>query len=404
MKQLIKRLLREAVGVPVDIEKAAENLYNDFIEKIKSHKNFEVDDNGDDFKFSFKNTNGRYSFSDFNPKKINIVLNVRFYTSDEHKDPLIYGMGHIGTSKYNNQLQIISLPTNEVNLEISYAQPSDDVDVTNDKIVSTLEKSKKEHVSSLAHELKHAYDTKKKPKEKLQQRAKYNILSQTRGNVVALNKFLYNMYFIHNIENLVRPVEVYSDMVQSGVGTKEKFLEFFKNQKVLVTLRDISNYSIDNLIDELSQNESQLDQFLEGHDYDVDRLDLEEKVSLTLTVFYHILKQNLISQYQDAAVRVMRDNIDPLQFVFRMMVGDISISDEHKKIIEKLIKEIEKFDNNPLDFYDYEMNKGQNIAKTMIKKLSKLFSLVKTEKTVKTEIFDPMNFEMDQLRQKINKK
>lgn len=404
MKQLIKKLLREAVGVPVDIEKAAENLYNDFIKKVKSHKNFEVDDDGDDFVFSFKNINGKYSFSDFNPKKINIELNVRFYTSDEHKGPLIYGMGHVGKSKYTNQLQILSIPTDEIDLQVSYAQPSDDEEITGDKIVSTLENERKSSISSLAHELKHAYDSKKKPQETLKQRVKYSTYSQIRGSVVPLNKFLYNMYFIHNIENLVRPVEVYSDMVQSGVKTNKEFLDFFTNQKVLVTLRDISNYSIDTLIDELSKNEPQLDKFLSSLDYDIENLDLEQKVLLTLTSFYQILKQNLVSQYSDAAVRVMREKIDPMQFLFSMFTGENPISDEHVKIIQKLTKEIEKFDNNPLDFYDYEMNKSQNIAKTMIKKLSKLFSLIKTEKTVKTEIFDPMNFEMDQLRQKIKKK
>lgn len=404
MKQLIKRLLREAVGVPSNIEKAAENLYNDLIDKLKSYGEVQVDDNGTDIPFRFKNKDGRYSFSDFNPKSITIDLNVRFYESSEHTEPIIFGMGHLSKSEYSNKLNIVSIPTKDIDLQVSYGQPTSDDEVTTEKIINTLEKNKKETISSLAHELKHAYDTKKKPESGLGQRMKYQTYSNLRGQIIPMNKFFYQMYFIHNIENLVRPVEVYSEMIQSGVKTKEEFLNFFTNQKVLSTLREIANSNLDTLINELSQNEPQLDKFLTHFDKEPENLDLEQKVIETLVIYYQVIKENLIDSYKDAAMRASRDKIDPVRFFFDMMMGQVSISDEHVKTIKKLSKEIEKFDNNPLDFYDYEMNKAQNVAKTMIKKLSKLFSLLQPEKSVKTEIFDPMNFEMDQLRQKIKKK
>jgi hypothetical protein len=47
------------------------------------------------------------------------------------------------------------------------------------------------------------------------------------------------------------------------------------------------------------------------------------------------------------------------------------------------------------------MKKSKMVADKMIKKLSKLFSLLNNTKTIKNEIFDPKNFEMDQLLQKI---
>jgi hypothetical protein len=404
MKQLIKRLLREAVGVPSNIEKAAENLYNDLIDKLKSYGEVQVGDDGTDIPFRFKNKDGRYSFSDFNPNSITIDLNVRFYESDTHTGPIIFGMGHLSKSEYSNKLKIVSIPTKDIDLQVSYGQPTSDDEVTTEKIIRTLEKDKKETISSLAHELKHAYDTEKKPEMGIGPRMKYQAYSNLRGQIIPMNKFFYQMYFIHNIENLVRPVEVYSEMIQSGVKTKEEFLNFFSNQKVLSTLREIANSNLDTLINELSQNEQQLDRFLTHFNKNPENLDLEQKVIETLVIYYQVIKENLIDSYKDAAMRAGRDKIDPVRFFFDMMMGQVSISDEHVKTIKKLSKEIEKFDNNPLDFYDYEMNKAQTVAKTMIKKLSKLFSLIEPEKSVKTEIFDPMNFEMDQLRQKIKRK
>jgi hypothetical protein len=406
MKTLIRKILKESVGVPTGIEKSAENLYNDLIDKIKSLGNVELEDeNGTDIEFKFDNGDKKYSFADFNPKKIFIELNIRFYNSKEHTEPIIYAMGHIGRANIGDKLSYVSEPTNNVNLQVSYAQPEDDTEVTTDKIINTLEKDKKESISSLAHELKHAYDTTKNPIETLKSRTQYNVFSNVRLNIKPLNEFMFNLYFIHNIENLVRPVEVYTDMVQSGIKTKQEFLDFFKNQRVLKTLKRVSTYTFDELIDDLSKHESEINDFLSNKlNLEVDNLDLEQKVFMTLEYFYKIIQGNVKSGYDMAIAKSMAKSMGGMDRIMAMIFGNVSIPEKNKKLMSKLENEITKFDNNPLDFYDYEMKKSKMIAEKMIKKLSKLFSLVEEPKTIKTEIFDPMNFEMDQLRQKIKSK
>jgi hypothetical protein len=403
MKTLIRKILREAVGVPADIEKSAENLYNDLIDKIKSLGSVDLEDtDGTDIEFKFDNRDKKYSFADFNPKRIFIELNIRFYNSTEHTEPMIYGMGHIGRASLSDKLTFVSEPTNNINLQISYAQPEDDTEVTTDKIINTLEKNKKESVSSLSHELKHAYDSSKNPIDTLKSRTQYSVFSNVRLNIPPLNEFIFNLYFIHNIENLVRPVEVYTDMVQSGVKTKQEFLDFFKNQKVLKTLKRISTYTFDELIDDISKYETEIDDFLNNKlNLSIDNLDLEQKVFMTLEYFYKIIQNNIKSRYDMAVVKSMAQNMNGMDRFMAMIFGNVSISEKNRKLMTKLKNEVTKFDNNPLDFYDYEMKKSKMIAEKMIKKLSKLFSLVEEPKTIKTEIFDPMNFEMDQLRQRI---
>jgi hypothetical protein len=400
MRDLIKKILKEAVGVPSDIEKASENLYNDLINEIRALDNSELEDiDLDNIKFMFINRDGRYSFSDFKPKQIFIKINIGFYDSTEYTDPMIIGMAHSNQAKIDDDLRIVSKLTDNVDLEISYVQPKTDNDVTTDKIINTLNNDKSEHISSLSHELKHAYDTIKKPEQTLKSRIKYGAYSGIRTNIRPLDEFMYNLYFIHDIENLVRPVEVYTDMIQNGVKTKQEFLDFFKNQKVLKTLKRISTYTFDELIDDLSKHESHIDDFLGVKlKLDIDGLDLEQKVLLTLEYFHKIIRNYLLSNYDNALIEKMSGMDRILSLVFG---GGMALSERNKKLMSKLNNDASKFDNNPLDFYDYEMKKSKMVADKMIKKLSKLFSLLNNTKTIKNEIFDPKNFEMDQLLQKI---
>ena len=58
---MMRQRIKEAVGVPANIEIAAQNLYNDIIKKLK---NKEIGPE-DVVKFKFTNKDGRYSFGDF---------------------------------------------------------------------------------------------------------------------------------------------------------------------------------------------------------------------------------------------------------------------------------------------------------------------------------------------------
>ena len=72
-----------------------------------------------------------------------------------------------------------------------------------------MEKNKAGSVSSLAHELKHAYDNFKKPTEKVVDRSNYSGFQRSRSGVRPMDQFMFKLYFINQIENLVRPTESY---------------------------------------------------------------------------------------------------------------------------------------------------------------------------------------------------
>ena len=74
----MRQRIKEAVGVPANIEVAAQNLYNDIAKKLKNKKIAPEDV----LKFKFLNKDGRYSFADFNPKFITVKFGLATYSGD----------------------------------------------------------------------------------------------------------------------------------------------------------------------------------------------------------------------------------------------------------------------------------------------------------------------------------
>ena len=199
----MRQRIKEAVGVPANIEVAAQNLYNDIAKKLKNKKIAPEDV----LKFKFLNKNGKYSFADFNPKFITVEFSLGNYTGDAIDNisgdkitgGLVHSMGFSRTSKLNDVFDLVSVDTDGViELNIDYAQPDDDDEWSGDKILNTMEKNKAGSVSSLAHELKHAYDNFKKPTEKVVDRSNYSVFQRSRSGVRPMDQFMFNMYFINS--------------------------------------------------------------------------------------------------------------------------------------------------------------------------------------------------------------
>jgi len=336
MRDLIKKILREEVGVPRGIVDSAQRLYNDIISRLK-RKTITGNSN---FILTFKNVNGKYSFSDFQDfESIKVEFEFKEYSeTDMHKGILILGMGHNGQSRLDDGFELINLDTDNINLSIDLAIPETINEIDNKIIIKTLEDNKQMIVSSLSHELKHAYDGFKKPSEGLKQRSQYNVYSGTRFGIEEIDEFVYFLYFITVIENLVRPSEIYSLMQQGEISQKD-FLNFISSNRTYSTLKKINEFSIDKLIESLKQKPEQVDNLLFG------------------------------------------------------------LSDEKMKFLNSFESEILKFKNNPLRYFEFQEKKFKFVSEKMMKRLSKLYSLAKPN-PIKLVNKDPMTFEMRMLESK----
>jgi hypothetical protein len=397
----MRQRIKEAVGVPANIEVAAQNLYNDITKKLK---NKEIGPE-DVVKFKFINKDGRYSFADFNPDFITVEFGLATYSGDAIDNNtgnkitggLVHSMGFSKQSKLNDVFDLVSVDDGSVELNIDYAQPNDDEEWSGDKILDTMEKNKSNSISSLGHELKHAYDNYKKPVEKLVDRSNYAGFQRSRSGVRPMDQFMFNMYFINQIENLVRPTESYVEMVSDGVVTKEQFLKFLLNSKTYKTLVEIRDSSFDKLVEDLKGYETEIDDYLNNtvDGYDSSSLNIDDKVKYFLKVFAFITAQKV----HEVRKQMVSPNIFQMLFSSSLFGGN----DEADKFLENTLGDLTKMMDNPNKFYYTSIENMKKIAVKMMKKLSKLYSLINKDKTITVETRDPMSFEMDQLMRKTQK-
>jgi hypothetical protein len=385
MRDLIKRILKEEVGVPSGIADSAKRLYLDLITRLK-RKTITGNSN---FNLLFKNKDGKYSFADFkNFENIKIEFEFEGYDTAEnpsHSGVLIMGMGHQGEAQLNDLFDLVNVTNNTTTLSITLAIPTSMPEITNKDVIKLLIDNKEMIMSSLAHELKHAYDGYKKPTEKLKNRASYSAYSSVRTGIHEVDEFIYFLYFITTIENLVRPSEIYS-LMQQGNITREDFLNFISSNRTYQTLKKINDFSVNGMISALKEKPEAMDNFISKNStYDVP-VDIDKKIEIFFNVLYFELSKNILMR----ALRILKNNF------FETLFG---VSEEKQKFLDAYETEILRFKNNPLKYFEFQEKKFKFVSEKMMKRLSKLYSLAKPN-PIKMVNKDPMTFEMRMLESK----
>ncbi len=382
MRDLIKKILKEEVGVPSGIADSAKVLYTDLISRLK-RKTITGNSN---FDLVFKNKDGKYSFSDFKDFE-NIKIEFEFVEYDEAENPsrsgiLIMGLGHQGEAQLNDLFDLVNVVNKTITLSITLAIPTSIPEITNKDVIKLLIDNKEMIMSSLAHELKHAYDAYKKPTEKLKNRASYSAYSSVRTGIHEVDEFIYFLYFITTIENLVRPSEIYS-LMQQGNITREDFLNFISSNRTYQTLKKINDFSVNGMISALKEKPEDIDNFISKNStYDVP-VDIDKKIEIFFNVLYFELSKNILMR----ALRILKNNF------FETLFG---VSEEKQKFLDAYETEILRFKNNPLKYFEFQEKKFKFVSEKMMKRLSKLYSLAKPN-PIKLVNKDPMTFEMRML-------
>jgi hypothetical protein len=237
-------------------------------------------------------------------------------------------------------------------------------------------------ISSFAHELKHSYDSIKKPSESIRSRSKYGAYTSVGFGIEAIDRFIFNLYYTTVIESLVRPTEVMSLLKQNEINRKN-FIDFLLNDETYTALKKINNFSLDKLKMELSKEMPRINNILEQlNEQDKYKTD-EEKIDRVLHLTFINLGTEMGRLFQSALTS------DPFERIF-------GFSDKRKNLIfNNFIKEIMKFNDRPNDFFEYEEKKFKFVSSKMMKKLSKLYAMLPEDnKSIK-------NWD---LHQKINKR
>lgn len=369
------RLIAEALGVPDNILDAADMLYDVVEQDIRS-----IDTIEDEYKFD-----GKIKFEMGDKKKIKVdsyELTVNIEKIEDEEGVLdIISMGMGGMFGFNRDIYMKeNQPSKTLDLSITFAvgenwKPED--------LIKKMEEERDEHVSSLAHEIKHKYDKQAKRHGLIGQDAEYQA-TQRRGNfgIPAIDRVFYRyMYYISGIENLVRPTEVAYGMKRKNI-TKSKFRQFLENHRVFKELVEIKNFTFDDFISQLKSQENRLDALIDHIGEDPSDMSVDEKINKVLEVAYIDLVNNKMDLFVTMTEHAMDDMIK-----FGSQLGMLPPGFEEKiegirktnEIRQKFLKFAMKYENNPKKFFEDEFEKFNYVANKMLKKISKLYAMAKDD-------------------------
>ena len=354
--------LDEAVGVPTNIISVAQQLYDKMMLGLRPNANLDA---------QFQKTitlKGEFQINEYKFDTIKLSFNVHNlddYEFDGVEKPkvLLNGMTHHGKVKMNAKFNYEAQQNmNKIELSITFVV---DNDATSQDVIDEFKKERTLMISSLAHELKHAYDESVNPIVQTHKRVDYNIGTQRRfGNIPPLNKLLNYMYFAHTTENLVRATEVYAALEESGI-TKEDFLKFITNHKVYVAYKDGANLTYEGLREDLMGVIPQIKQTFDDNSMDYpENISDEEMVNLTLKKFFETMLNWKAGSMRDFLTDDFMENM----FGFR---------GAKQRYYDKYLDKITRFGKDYERFFKYEINQTRNICLKMTKKLSKIYSLIK---------------------------
>ncbi len=378
------KFINEALGVPDNILDAAEMLYDIVERDIKS-----IDSVEEEYEFD-----GEIKLELGDRHKVMIdsyELKVKIEEIEDQEGVLdIISMGMSGGFGFNRDVYMKETePSTTLELTITFAvgenwEPSG--------LIQKMEEDKDSQIASLAHEIKHKYDKQSKQFGLIGPDAMYQA-TQRRGNfgIPVLDRVFFRyMYYIHGIENLVRPVEVASLMKSKNI-TKSQFRDFIENNRVYRELIEIKNFTFEDFITQLKESEDRLDALLEHIDEDPSNMTLDEKINRVLEVTYIDLVNNRMEMFMIMTSHHMDDMI---KFAGQLGMLPPHLEDKVKElektdeIRQKFLNYVKKYEKNPTKFFEDEIENFQYIAKKMIKKISKVYALAKDDEPVSESIIN----------------
>jgi hypothetical protein len=350
----IKRPLVERLGVPEGILDIAEEIYPKILLSIGDNDTVKMLENSSMY------VNGDFNINDFNFNRILFNYNIV-----EDDDLEIIGMSQSTNYKLTDKYKLKTVPTDGmVELKIIISGPKS---IKGLNIKELFEENKKTVISSLSHELKHAYDDYKDSLGDVQLRSNYDVYTKERFGIKPMDSFLTRLYFTSSIESLVRPTEVAS-LLKMGDITKKEFYNFIKNDRTYKLLTELSKFNIEDWRNEIKEYIPEIIKFFESLEVEgVGVLDEEEIVDEFLRVCYVIIKNWKAKQTYNI-------------FVSRDIEHLIGFMPEKEQMFRKHLNKINRFGNDYKKYYEYEAKTIRYVADNLRKKIAKLFDMAKDEK------------------------
>lgn len=395
LRNHIKKVLREAVGVPEGIHDSSEMVMSEIIANLGNLD--EVRNNYYDLDLTFESP---LVIGDLRLDKIGVVIDLQ--TQDEEMDkPVLISAGVPSQTKGKPDIKKkkpfieLSLDKDKLFIIFSFAI-SEDMDIDNVKEWFLDKKNMTTLVPDITHELKHVYDNYKKEYESVGSRVDYMVHNDfITGGVGGICKpirdKLFLMYFLDKVENLVRPSEIYSHMMVNKI-TKEEFLNELKSMKSYGYISKGMNYSTETLKDELLLNFDCVNDVLEANDFPHMNMSVNEKIEAYMNVIPSIVASESAGKFVSYIQSFEMMEKNPLEQLFSML--GVKREDEEtmgykQARMDEYMRKLKSRAENPEKFYDFIQKFINFNSEKIFKKISKVYSLLPSEK--ENEIHSKIN-------------
>lgn len=348
-------MITEKLGIPDNIIESAYKIWEVNIESLE--KNYEELVKDGSLIFSISNI----KIGDF---KVNKVL-VKFNLNDSERtdEPVLVGMSLLSSAEKNDDENIDFIKYKEpkelrIVVNIFKGENNDKNDLL-DFIVN----EKIKFISSFAHELKHAYDFKKKPIHNIKSEMEYIDMNTMSLGSPTFDRFLYYLYLSHITEILVKSTELGAEIKMSNIN-KKQFKEFLSNSRVYIDFKSMSEYNIDDFYKGLKEEIESIVDFLIEYDQKVGTTD--ENINLFLSMLI-----NMIMNTKVDTLNKHLSNINPILLAIN--------SDKIDDIFNSLKKMANKYENNPNKFFEKQIKLINFTGKRNLKKIIKLYDIIEED-------------------------
>ena len=365
LKGIVSRVLNEAVGVPENITTVSKKLYDKLIAKIS-----DIISMG-------------YDLAYLENEIITIFLNE--YVSDMRIDSVDFKFKFL----VNNQIQYVAFENvnqfriDDDNLYAEYKEFEGEIilniiiEITPDSDINDLKKyltdNSNKITSILAHEIKHSFDKFKRKIHNLKATAEYDVVSERGFGIHPIDRIVRTIYFMNEAENLVRPSELYSRIEASNIKRGD-FYNFFMSDELIENLYEIKNYSFEKFIDDMETHIDECKEFLKMiKSYNKNMSD-EDVINHTLNIVY----VNIVNWNTDVLQNYL--DIGGTRDLLNSILHGKNTAEKKVKFLMSYQQSLTRYKDNPIDFFKKEIKKSTILAGKMIKKLSKLFSMVNESK------------------------
>jgi hypothetical protein len=356
LELIVNKVISESLGVPQGILDTSENLYQDFVKELTKNT-YDTSDEEYEIKFDVN-----YQIGDLSITSINVILDINKWKDPSKDEYQVIGYATPFESQAQDssgKLKIVS-DFDEVVIKIKFVVP---VNWDFSELINKITSEKNEIIKSFSHELMHVYDSHKTGYDVASERAGYRAYQKISFGIKPIDKFLHLLYFTTAVENIVRPTEL-AMAIKLGEVSQKDFLKFLMDDATYKMLDDARKFSYENLRDELKKYINQIDEVGKNMNHHMGDTN-EEKIDEILRLVY----VNLINEKGDAYRDLMTSD-----FLERIL----GLQGEKLKKFVKFIRKIQRFKNTE-DFFRNEEKLFKFVANNMIKKISKLYAMTKSE-------------------------